>query len=1076
MSRKIKILICGLFLFALVHNAALFHQRVAAQSQIDFKRDVEPILAQNCYQCHGAKRAMGQLRLDVKALALKGGISGPSLLPGNSQESRLLQRILGEGDGVRMPLGRDPLKPEQIELIRKWIDEGANWPESAAAEKAEIPRHWAYIKPRRSEIPRVKNQSWVRNPIDAFILARLEREGLQPSPEADKATLLRRVYLDLTGLPPSVEELDRFLADKSDDAYEKVVDRLLAAPAYGERWARPWLDLARYADSNGYEADHPRVMWKYRDWVIDALNQDLPFDQFTVQQIAGDMLQNATTEQRIATGFHRNTMVNMEGGIDPEENRFEILVDRVNTTSTVWLGSTIGCAQCHNHKYDPFSQKEFYQMMAIFDNAEYKIEGGLYSRHVVEPQLSLPTADQEGKRKVIEGELKQLEEKLKEQTPELDAGQAKWEKELIDEPRKWTVLDQLELSSTGGATMKEVGDGSVLVSGTKAEKDIYIIKGRTELGEITGLRLEAIPDESLPKGGPGRDPYGNFFLTGVEVLAAPKSGASAQAIKMRDVRVDDAAYRVAVKEFFGGDAVNVAIDQPPGWFVNATGDQRRLTRQGVLIPEKPFGFPGGTFLTIKLKHLGGSLNQGIGRFRLSLTSSVEPGRIVSIPAQMRQMLAIPANSRTKEQVEELGKQYRAGSPLLKNERERIAQLRNDLNALGIVTALVMQERNSSDPPSTYFHERGSFLNKGDKVYAATPAVLNAVPEKTTINRLGLARWLVSDDNPLTARVAVNRFWEQIFGIGIVETSEDFGTQGSAPSHPELLDWLALEFMHPTWGERESGRAGDKRDSANSLSPSPAPPLSHSPALPAWSIKRLIRLIVTSATYRQDSTVKPALLERDPYNRLLAHGPRFRMEAEMIRDVSLAASGLLSRKVGGPSVFPYQPEGIWNNPYSSEKWIISKGEDRYRRGLYTFVRRSSPYPAMMTFDATSREYCTVRRVRTNTPLQALTMLNDEAAMEAARALAHRMFTSGGNRIEAQISYGLRSCVTRMPAEKELGRLAEMYQQQVSYFKSHPTEAAKIKGELASEKASTAELAAGTMLANVLLNLDETLTKE
>jgi mono/diheme cytochrome c family protein len=1079
MSRKIKFLICGLFAVAVSFNAVPFQPRAAAQSQIDFKRDVEPIFAQTCYQCHGAKKALGQLRLDVKSLAMKGGISGPSIIPGNSKASRLMRRILGEGDEVQMPLGGEPLKPEQIELIRKWIDEGAHWPAADTAEKAEIPRHWAYIKPRRPELPRVKNQEWVRNPIDAFILARLEREGLQPSPETDKATLLRRVHLDITGLPPSVKEVDAFLADKSHDAYEKVVDRLLASPAYGERWARPWLDLARYADSNGYEADHPRVMWEYRDWVINALNRDMPFDQFTIEQIAGDMLPGATTDQRIATGFHRNTMVNMEGGIDPEENRFEILVDRVNTTATVWLGSTMACAQCHNHKYDPFSQKEYYQLMAIFDNAEYKIEGSLHSRHVSEPQLSLPTPAQAAKRKVIDGELKRLEAKLTEQTPELDAEQAKWEGELINEKERWTILDPLELASTGGATMKELGDRSVLVSGAKAEQDVYIVTARTELNGITGLRLEAIPDDSLPKGGPGRDPYGNFFLTGIEVLASLISGASPSSsgpIKFVNARVDDAAYGVAVKEFFSGDAVDVATDQPPGWFVNATNDRTRMARQGVFIPEKPFGLAGGTLLTIKLKHLGGSLNQGIGRFRLSVTTIADPVRIVSIPAGMRQILAIPAASRTKKQREDLAAQFRAATPLLKHERERIAQLKKEMKELGIVTALVMRERSSSDPPSTFFRERGSFLNKGEKVFAATPAVLHPVPEKGPINRLGLARWLVDEDNPLTARVTVNRFWEQIFGNGIVETSEDFGTQGERPTHPELLDWLAVEFMQPTWiadcgqlSERMSADCGFNKGL-------PLKSAIRNPQSKGWSMKRLIRLIVTSSAYRQSSATTPALLEKDPYNRLLARGPRFRMEAEMIRDLSLAASGLLSRKIGGPSVFPHQPEGIWNNPYSSEKWILSKGGDRYRRGLYTFVRRSSPYPAMMTFDATSREYCTVRRVRTNTPLQALTMLNDEAAMEAARALARRMLIEGGTRVEARIIYGLRSCVARMPNDKEVGRLVELYKQQLSYFRSHGAEADKIKGDLkASPKISHAELAAWTIVANVLLNLDETLTK-
>ncbi|MCI0660837.1 MAG: PSD1 and planctomycete cytochrome C domain-containing protein [Acidobacteria bacterium] len=1054
----IKYLICSVFLVAATAVICSLVPNADAQSQIDFKREIEPIFARTCYQCHGPRNALGQLRLDVKALAMKGGLSGPSIIPGNSKESRLMQRILGEGDEMQMPMGGDPLKPAQIELIRKWIDQGAKWPEAGAAQETAVPTHWAYRTPVRPRLPRVKNLARVRNPIDRFILARLEKEGLHLSAEADKATLLRRLYLDITGLPPGVKEVDQFLADKSPNAYEKVVDRLLASPHYGERWARPWLDLARYADSNGYEADHPRVMWKYRDWVINALNRDLPFDQFTIEQIAGDMLPTATLDQRIATGFHRNTMVNQEGGIDPEENRFEILVDRVNTTGTVWLGSTIACAQCHNHKYDPFSQRDYYRFMAFFDNAEFQIAsqspGDQNSRYVLEPQLSLPTPDQEAKRNSIEMELKELEAKLKTSTPELESEQAKWEREELNEHSNWTVLDPLELESSGGATMKKLSDNSVLVSGKKAENDLYLIKARTDLKGITGLRLEAITDESLPKGGPGRDPYGNFFLTGLEVEISPLSQAQPLTIKFKDALVDDSAYGLNVEQFFSSEPGNVATDAPPGWFINATRDEQRLARNGVFIPEAPFGFEGGTALTIKLKHLGGSLNQGIGRFRLSLTTTREPKRIASLSARLRPILSLPGDARTKKQKDDLAARFRATTPIFKQERERMEKLRQEMRSSKITTALVMQERKSDDTPSTFFRERGSFLNKGEKVQAATPAALPPMPADVSVNRLGLARWLVDENNPLTARVTVNRIWEQVFGHGIVETSEDFGIQCEPPTHPELLDWLAVEFIHPTWNERVKGKSR------------------------GWSMKKLIRLIVTSSTYRQSSATTPAVLEKDPYNRLLARGPRFRLEAEMIRDLTLTASGLLSRKIGGPSVFPLQPDGVWNNPYSSEKWIVSQGEDRYRRGLYTFVRRSSPHPAMITFDATSREYCTVRRVRTNTPLQALTMLNDEAAMEAARAMARRMLAEGGEKIEGRIIYGLRSCIARAPKEQEILRLAKLYEQQLNYFRAHEAEAGKLlNGQLKpSSQENAAELAAWTMVSNVLLNLDETLTKE
>jgi hypothetical protein len=1112
MSRGFKRLICTLFIAlaccgaisSVRSSSAQTKARAKAQltAQVDFQRQIEPILARSCYQCHGAKKAAGQLRLDLKDAAMKGGISGGAIIPGDGKQSLLLKRILGEGGEARMPMGGDPLKPAEVALIRRWIDQGATWGDGATARRrdgatgSEPAKHWAYVKPVRPALPQVKNQSWIRNPIDAFILARLEKEGLTPSPEADKATLLRRVYLDVIGLPPSVKEIDEFLADNSPDAYERVVDRLLESEHYGERWARPWLDLARYADSNGYEKDNLRVAWKFRDWVINAFNKDMPFDQFTIEQIAGDMLPNPTVEQKIATGFHRNTMVNQEGGIDPEENRFEILADRVNTTATVWLGSTLACAQCHNHKYDPFTQKDYYRFMAFFDNAEYQIgyqsPGEDNSRFILEPQLNLPTPEQEENRKTLDATIKQIETKLKTQTRELDVEQSKWEHDLLDEQNKWIPLDPVKLESTGGATLKKLEDKSVLVSGAAAELDVYIINAKTNLKNITALRVEALPDASLPKGGPGRDPYGNFLLTGVEIEVATPDDAPRE-IAFKDAFVDDLAYRLETKAFFSKDPGNTATDRPPGWFVNATNDPgARLPRQGVFVAAKPFGPTGSdssATLTIKLKHLGGSLNQGIGRFRLSVTAADEPKRVVNIPARLRPILPIQLADRTQKQRDDLSAQFRATTPSLKPDRDRLEKLRDEMKGLNITTALVMQERPGFDRPSTFFRERGSFLNKGDKVFAATPAVLPQIPENAPINRLGLARWLVDESNPLTARVTVNRFWEQIFGRGLVETSEDFGAQGERPWNSELLDWLAVEFRDPSLkidnGATGSGRQGDKEYPQSAIrNPQSAMGSSatRNPQSAAWSMKRLVRLIVTSSAYRQSSATTPALLEKDPYNRFLARGPRFRMEAEMIRDLTLTASGLISPKLGGPSVFPLQPEGVWKAPYSGEKWSVSKGDDRYRRSLYTFVRRSSPHPAMMTFDATSREYCTVRRVRTNTPLQALTMLNDEAAMESARALARRMINEVPQKaegsLEARVAFGFRTCAGRTPKEKEIQRIVALYQQQLHYFSGHEEEARKVSSAQfqSSASASLSEVAAWTMVANILLNLDETLTKE
>ncbi len=1098
MRRAIKLVITALFITAAIYCAASLLPFAAAQTnpdgKVDFNRDIAPIFAASCYQCHGAKKAAGQLRLDVKAAAMKGGISGPGIVPGNSKQSRLLARILGEGGEKQMPLGGDPLEPVQIELIRKWIDQGAIWPASETESairnpQSAIQQHWAYVKPVRPALPQVKNQNWVRNPIDQFVLARLEKEGLTPSAEASKETLLRRVYLDLVGLPPTIKETDDFLADKSPEAYEKVVDRLLASPQYGERWARPWLDLARYADSNGYEKDSLRVMWKYRDWVINALNADMPFDQFTIEQIAGDMFANPTIDQKIATGFHRNTLLNQEGGTDPEEQHYEVLVDRVNTTASVWLGSTLGCAQCHNHKYDPFPQRDYYRMYAIFDNADYQIRGAAkFERQIWEPQLELPTPEQEVKRKAINDEIARLETTLKTQTPSMDAAQEKWEEQLRAEPQNWTPLAPKTYRSTNGTTLTKQTDNSLLASGASPEFDEYIITAEAAPGSISALMIEAMPDKSLPRGGPGRDLYGHFILSTIEAYTNGKP------LKFTDGNWDDGLSKFDAKILFNNETTQVG-DRPRGWLINAMTDETRMTRLAVFALDQPLaaaidGKP--VELTIKLKFLAGGLCQGLGRLRLSVTGSDDPLKITRVAAGLKKVLYTPAAERTEKQRAAMSERFRQLTPLLAKERTRLEELQTSFKELGIITALIMQEKPGFDRPSNWVRERGNFASKGEKVYAGTPAALPPLPESAPANRLGLAKWLVDESNPLTARVAVNRAWEQFFGRGIVETSEDFGVQGAPPSHPELLDWLAVSFRDGAMeGQRDRGTAG-RRDGEKS-----------EPQSKAWSMKRLHRLIVASATYRQDSAinqqsavnpqspinqqsaVNPQSAIRnpqsdDPYNRLLARGPRFRVEAEMVRDISLTASGLLSRKLGGPSVMPSQPEGIWRNPYSSEKWATAKGEDRYRRGLYTFLRRTSPYPAMMTFDATSRETCTIRRIRTNTPLQSLTLLNDDAAMEMARGLAKRMALEVDGDTKARIEYGFRLCATRRPKAAELDRLASLFNQQLANYKTSPSSADQLlkgeaRGHLAPE-AATPEMAAWTIVANVLLNLDETLTKQ
>ena len=1011
------------FAFAL-SAASLFP--CAAQS-VDFASRIQPILTTSCAPCHHGAKGSGGLALDSAPALAQGSRSGAVIKPGDPAGSLLYQRITSEDKSVRMPMGGQPLPPETVALIREWIEHGApGLPATAAAAKPAA-RHWAYIPPVRPPVPEVHaNQARVRNPIDAFIFSRLEKEGLQPSPEASRETLIRRVSLDLIGLPPTPKEIDDFLSDTRPDAYERLVDRLLASPHYGERWARPWLDLARYADTDGWEKDPRRSIWKYRDWVIDALNRDMPFDQFTIEQIAGDLLPNPATDQLIATGFNRNTLFNEEGGVDKDEELWGNLIDRVNTTATTWLGSTLACAQCHNHKFDPFTQKEYYQFLAFFNNPAYEEKTyGDTSHKYIERQLNLPTPEQEVRRKELQEQIDLLKTKLKTQTPGLDAEQRRWESQMRALESSWKPLDAVSARSVAGTKLERQPDGSWLASGENPATDTYVIEAKAPgAASVTAIRLEALPDPSLPRGGPGRDVYGNFSLTGVRVEAVPASGES-EPVAIAQAKADN------------GD-VKSEKDKPttPLWNVDASREEKRLPRQLVLKLGKRLA--GDTqVLRVTLVHASEFSGQGIGRFRLSATSVPAPEKTVQVSAKVRPILATPPQSRTDEQASALSEAFREVAPSLEASRADLKRLQKSLESLGIVTTLVMADRPSNGPLSAQMRIRGSFLSPGETVYAGTPACLNPWPEGLPKNRLGLAKWLVSRQNPLTARVAVNRMWEQFFGHGIVETSEDFGSQGEKPTHPELLDWLAVELM-------------DR----------------------GWSRKTIARLIVTSSTYRQDSRATPELNERDPYNRLLARGPRFRVEAEMVRDIVLSASGLLSTKIGGPSVFPYQPEGVWDMPYSDDKWKMSSGEDRYRRGLYTFIRRTSPYPSMTVFDAPSREICTVRRVRTNTPLQALTTLNDPVFFEAARALAKRVIEEAKPAPASRAELAFRLCTGREPKSNELDAIVANYQSQREAFRQHPRQAAQAAGANADD----ADMAAWIMISNSLLNLDETVTKE
>jgi hypothetical protein len=1007
----------------LLAGSALLAAALAA-AQPSFERDILPLFEESCTKCHGPSAQESGLRLDSEEAVFQGGLSGPAVIPGDSENSPLLRRLLGL-DEPSMPFGTERLPAETIARVREWIES----PEIRApvAPKA---KHWAYVKPQHPEPPAVKNGGWVRNPIDRFVLARLEAEGLSPSAEAARETLLRRLSLDLIGLSPTIEEIDAFLKDESPDAYERLVDRLLASPHYGEKWARPWLDLARYADTNGYEKDNPRTMWKYRDWVIDALNRDLSFRDFTIEQIAGDMLPGATVDQRIATGFHRNTLLNQEGGVDDEEARFETLLDRVNATATVWLGTTLACAQCHNHKFDPFTQKEYYQFLAFFDHAEYEIlKLGQGESWVVEPELPLPTPEQEERSKTLDAEKAELEARLGASTPELEADQIRWEAEMRGASADLTRLSLFELESLGGATLTLLKDGSVLASGRNPEADTYTVRAPCPLPEVRAVRLEVVEHENLPGGGPGRDSEGNFFLSAFEVEARSEK------LRFREAVADDwqPGYEIA--------KVLTDREDDGGWAIDKIPSETPLVRQAVFALAEPFRCNGGEALTFRLKHKMPKASRNIGRFRISVTGADDPARIARLPARLRPALDLTASDRTEEDKAALARVHRSLTSLLEPVRARLSEIETERKALGIVTALVMSERTDFERPSTPLRIRGSFLSPGERVYAQVPAALHPLASDQMPNRLGLARWLVDEDNPLTARVTVNRLWEQLFGRGIVETSEDFGTQGSPPSHPELLDWLAAELMAQ-----------------------------------GWSQKSILRAIVTSATYRQSSKVTPELRARDSYNRLVARGPRFRVDAEMVRDIALAASGLLGRKIGGPSVFPYQLEGIWNRPYSDERWLLSSFPDRYRRGLYTYLRRTSPYPSLVAFDAPSREVCTARRVRTNTPLQALNTLNDPVFFEAAQNLAKRLVKEAGPSASERIEHGFRLCLARRPTSSELAEVLSYHAREKERFQNDVEAALAVVEEQWKPGVDLADLAAWTLVSNVLLNLDETVTKE
>ncbi|MDB6025388.1 MAG: cytochrome [Verrucomicrobiales bacterium] len=818
--------------------AAVWLTVTGSAESVNYMKEIKPILSTACYQCHSATQQKHNLRVDTATSILKGGDHGPAIVRGKSDESLLIKAVQGVAkDLSRMPFKKAPLDEEKIALLKRWIDEGAKAP---ADEKPDAVLHWSFVPPPSTvAVPAVKNKKWVRNPIDNFILARLEKQKIKPAKEADKITLIRRLYLDLIGLPPKISDVDTFVNDHRADAYERLVEQLLSNPHYGERQARHWLDAAHYADSNGFSVDAPRQIWKYRDWVINAFNKDLPFDEFTIEQIAGDLLPKATTEQRVATGFYRNTMINQEGGIDKEQFRIESVLDRVNTTGTTWLGLTIGCSQCHDHKFDPLMQKEYYQLFAFLNNQD-------------EPDLELLSNE---------------------------------EKQEIETAKKHMQEAEIALN-------------------------IYIKNTHDEI----------------------------------------------------------------VK-----------------WEKALTAEQ-----------------------TAKLK------------------------------LKVQQSLVIPAGKRSFKEKLLLVDQIRKEDETYKHERAKLA--RAEAKNREADSTMVLQER--KEARESFLFIKGDFTRHGDRVSPGFPKIVqqqmpaSATPAAgTNLTRLDLAKWLVEPENPLTARVTVNRIWMHCFGKGLVETDNDFGTQGSAPTHPALLDWLAREFTNQK-----------------------------------WSVKQMHRLIVMSATYRQSSDARRELKDVDPYNKLFARQNRFRLEAEVVRDSELTASGLLTEKIGGPSVFPPIPDGVMKLGQMNREWNVSPGDDKYRRGMYTFFYRATPPPALVVFDAPDSSTVCTRRLRSNTPLQSLTLLNEQSFVELAQGLASRVLSEAPKEGKARLDYAFRLCLSRHPEKSERERLATLLDAEKRNFAAAPTEAKALAPKELIKEADVKEFAAWTTISRVLLNLDETISRE
>ncbi len=1182
----------------------------AIGESVDFQAQIAPLLEAHCFECHGPTKRKGGLRLSNGDDAHLGGDAGASPFIKDAEgHIPFLHRILSEDDALRMPPKGPALPKEAIETLSTWIEAGAPYGTQAdPTRKTEAPTFWSFETPKPKAPPTLPDDSWVANPIDAFVFQRMAENGLSPSPEADRHTLIRRLSLDLRGLPPTPEEVRNFIADTRPDAYEALVDSFLDSPHYGERQAITWLDAARYADTNGYEKDRPRSIWPYRDWVIDAFNDDMPFDRFVIEQIAGDMLPSPTLSQRIATGFHRNVMLNEEGGIDVEEFRYKNVVDRANTTATALLGLTFSCAQCHTHKYDPITQREYFQFFAFFNNTDDitlevpdpvitakqeahqaridALRASLRDRFPAGPpenqstpltpnvaraetggtlpilengvvdvqaadaekntyilQITLPAGrvdglvlhvlkgdsgpgrsahgnfvlseftgyrldgdtrsslrfahaeadfsqenypisaaidgkmdtgwgiagDPEGVQRdrravfYFEHPLELAEaqpieihlvqqfgnqhtlgnvrlERLTRQVPDSTVPEATrraayfseqfeaWAADVATKSQDWQPLTPLEMTAQKHTTLVRLPDDSILATGDLPNNDIYDLSLRTDVEGITGLRLEVLPHESLPGNGPGRGVIlseGDFLLTGIKITASPWNDPATKI---------PVSLTGATESFANGDktaAQSLDGKADTGWSIHG-GEGK--AHAAVYPFASPIGFPSGTqfHVTLEQKYIH---QHTLGRFRLSVTNDPAP-MASGVPAPIERLLL--QTTHTPSERETLEHYFLAHTPLLAEIQQEIEQLEKSRPQQPTTLALVERER----VRTSHIHHRGEFLETRAAVKPDVPAVLPPLPEFAPRNRLTLAKWLVSEENPLTARVTMNRLWQQLFGRGIVNTTEDFGIMGEAPSHPELLDWLAVEFM----------RRG-------------------------WSTRDMVRLIVTSNTYRQSARITAEHQTLDPTNVYLARAPRFRVDAELVRDIALASSGSLDTSVGGPSVFPPLPDGLLQFVYGGFQWKTDTGADRHRRGMYTYWKRMLPYPTAAVFDAPARDMVCVRRLRTNTPMQALTLLNDEVFMEAARRMAATLLQEVPQDDAQRIETLFLRCLARTPDEVERDAMMDYLTTQRTLLRAQTPELlqALSAGGETTDTEQQVEQALWTLISRAVLNLDETITR-